>query len=66
MAKKKQTKQPPRPLLLRPPGALQKPIDRDAKKQKVTAQTVILQILAKHYDVEIADPVRGRPPNKKS
>lgn len=46
---------------LRIPDALQKPLAKDAKRQKKTEQAVILAILADHYGVEIEAPARGRP-----
>lgn len=50
-------------ILLRLPDAIGPKLLRDAGKQKLTVQAVILAILATHYGVEVAAPQRGRPKN---
>ncbi len=47
---------------VRLPPELGIPLLRDAKKQKITVQAVMLRILSNHYSVESVPPRRGKPP----
>ncbi len=46
-------------ILLRLPQELGLPLLRDAKKQKISVQAVILGIVASHYGKDVELPKRG-------
>ena len=46
-------------LLIRMPEAIGKPLRRDAKRQRVSMQTIMLGIVMAHYGLSIELPVRG-------
>lgn len=46
-------------VLLRLPQEVGLPLLRDAKRRKITAQAIILEIVAAHYGVEVVPPKRG-------
>ena len=48
-------------LLLRLPENVGAKLAKDAKKAKMTAQAVVLGILADYYGIKVAAPRRGRP-----
>lgn len=48
-------------LILRLPPALEVMLTKDAANQKVTVQTVVLDILGAHYRIVVPSPSRGRP-----
>jgi len=48
-------------LLLRLPAALRAAVIATAKAKSVTAQAIILGIVAHHYGITDQPPVRGRP-----
>ena len=48
-------------LILRIPSELGKLLASDAKKQRSSEQTIVLAVLASHYGIEVAAPVRGKP-----
>jgi len=47
-------------ILLRLPQEVGLPLLRDAKRRKVTVQTIILEIIGKHYSVAVEPPKRGK------
>ena len=53
-----------RQMILRVPPSLDEKIARDAAKQEVTPQAVVLNILGTHYGIDVPHPSRGRPKNQ--
>jgi len=47
-----------------PDKRIQALIERDAKKKKKTRQAIVWEIIAAHYETEVAAPGRGRPKTK--
>lgn len=52
-------------LILRIPAELGKLLARDAKRDRSTKQAVVLSVLASHYGIKVAAPVRGKPTVKR-
>lgn len=52
------------PLLLSIPDELSPLLLKSATRDKCTVQAVILEIVARHYHIEVTVPKRGRPPEK--
>ena len=48
-------------MILRLPAALEATLAKEAAKQGVTVQTVVLDILGAHYSIDVPSPSRGRP-----
>lgn len=61
MAKKKPAPVGKRQVNIRFPADVVAALARDAIKGERTIQAVAMEIIAKHYGIEVATPQRGRP-----